>query len=1431
LNVRFSQAIIKMIIVLIFAYFLIRRDEKLKVRKKLLGLFLTIALIMGVTPTAFADSGNDTAQKEETTTDQEQQSDAAATSSTSAESDTSTSTNDGAGTDSSTSDGAGTDAATSGETDTAATVSGKTDTVSSTSEETDTDSSDLSVTSNNASGIQIQYDSDTTIHYVTQSDGTEIILYCMNNELHWPHTTDTITNVPTYTEATFEDFFDANGITGDAQATLKTELENLLYAGYSYNGYGLYQIVDSVPTISEEEFNELLTPPQYLRDDFPDTLGNNTFTYADRTDSSKMSILTSFLQATGEYYAGGTTSSGLTYQQLIRLPFWRAAYCMVYFSGDPIESYSNLYLADYYVTQEQAYGGTRDAIWSLLKSAGLPNNGASVTETTFVQKLLAADTTNLIPTEEPSSDEISVTKPTFYYSAADQKWHTGSLTITAPSTYNTYFTLNLPDGVTEESGRTQIRAGESFSLVSSTRPSDSMSITLSATVPWMDPALKVYVADSSVTASDGKGFQNMIGAVIRQTPVSVTANLSSSSTDFTFTKVWDDGNDQDGIRPNQAAFISSLHLYANGVELTGYTPTVTDNGDGSWTVTYSDLPGLMSGETYTVTEDRMASYTADTNTVENGGTLTNQHIPETVDLSGTKTWDDENDQDGKRPDSITVNLLADGVPTDSTVVQASADGTWTYSFTDLPKYKDGKEITYTVTEDEVRDYSTVINGYDITNEYTPGKTSVTVTKAWDDEENQDGIRPETVQVQLYADGAASGDPVTLTAADGWTYTWSDLDEMSGGKAIAYTVQEVSGAEGYTSSVMGSMETGYTITNSHTPATVDVSGTKTWDDNNDQDGKRPESITVNLLADGVQIDSTVVQAAADGTWTYSFTDLPKYKDGNVISYTVTENALSDYSTEINGYDITNSHTPGQTSVTVTKAWDDEENQDGKRPATVQVQLYADGVASGDPVTLTAADGWTYTWENLDEMSGGKAISYTVQEASEVEGYISLVTGSMETGYTITNSHAPETVDLSGTKTWDDGNDQDGKRPESITVNLLADGVPTDSTVVQAAADGTWTYRFTDLPKYKDGQEITYTVTEDEVSDYSTTISGYDITNQYTPGKTSVTVTKAWYDEENQDGKRPTTVEVQLYADGVASGDPVTLTAADGWAYTWENLDEMSGGKKIAYTVQETSEVDGYTSEVTGDAEKGYIITNSHTPETVDVSGTKTWDDGDDQDGKRPESITVNLLADGVPTDSTVVQAASDGTWTYRFTGLPKYRDGKEIVYTVTENAVSDYSTSISGYDITNQHTPGQTSVTVTKAWDDQNDQNGKRPDSVQIQLYADGVALGDPVTLTAADGWTYTWNGLDEMSGGNKIIYTVQEVSDVEGYTSTATGNAETGFTVTNTLDPVSGEGAVSANASSSPGTGDHSNALLYGILAAIALLALALLVRRGKKHR
>ena len=464
----------------------------------------------------------------------------------------------------------------------------------------------------------------------------------------------------------------------------------------------------------------------------------------------------------------------------------------------------------------------------------------------------------------------------------------------------------------------------------------------------------------------------------------------------------------------------------------------------------------------------------------------------TIEVSGTKVWNDANNQDGKRPDTIKLNLYADGVKVkdkEAKIIK-NDDNTWSWTFANLPKYseknlKDLQEIKYTVDEDSVPEYTTEISGNTITNTHTPEFTSVKGTKTWKDADNQDGKRPESITVRLFADGKEVTNK-EVKAADNWSYSFDNLPKYSAGKKVIYTVSE-DAVEGYTTEVNG-----YDIINTHAPELTSVKGTKTWKDADDQDGKRPESITVRLLADGKEVSNKEVKAADN--WSYSFENLPKYSAGKKIVYTVSEDTVEGYTTEINGYDIINTHTPELTSVKGTKTWKDADDQDGKRPESITVRLLADGKEVSNK-EVKAADNWSYSFENLPKYSAGKKVIYTVSEDA-VEGYTTEVNG-----YDIINSYTPGKVSISITKSWDDSNDKDGIRPNSIKASLYADGKDTGKTLI-LTKDDNWSGLFTDLDEYQEGKKISYTIKEENVDGYKSTITGdmvkgYIITNTHTP----------------------------------------------------------------------------------------------------------------------------------------------------------------------------------------------------------------------------------------------------------------------------------------------------------------------------------------------
>ena len=382
-----------------------------------------------------------------------------------------------------------------------------------------------------------------------------------------------------------------------------------------------------------------------------------------------------------------------------------------------------------------------------------------------------------------------------------------------------------------------------------------------------------------------------------------------------------------------------------------------------------------------------------------------------------------------------------------------------------------------------------------------------------------------------------------------------------------------------------------MTNTHEIETINVPVTKQWVDDNNAKGLRADSVTIQLQADGENVGGKTLTLNAQGDWKGEFTALPKYKAGKVrqlVDYTLAETAVDNYTvaiagtTDADGFTVTNTIT-GKVSVAVTKKW---EGIDSDAAPAVTAELLADGQVRDEVVLDGNADGsaWSHTFADLDQYTEtGKEITYTIQEKDAVDGKLSAEGHEYEVAvaqtegtdtWTITNTMVNPEVKLPVTKVWDDADNQDGIRPESVTVRLSAtagdeeltpaklDGTPVDP--LELESDGDWNGEFDALPTYDaKGREITYTVAEDEV--------------------------------------------------------------------------------------------EGYETEITGDAAHCFTVTNSHTPETIDIPVTKQWEDQQNKSGLRPESVTMRLASDSeeVPEQVLEITADEDGTWTGTFENLPKY----------------------------------------------------------------------------------------------------------------------------------------------------------------------------------
>ena len=791
--------------------------------------------------------------------------------------------------------------------------------------------------------------------------------------------------------------------------------------------------------------------------------------------------------------------------------------------------------------------------------------------------------------------------------------------------------------------------------------------------------------------------------------VTNTIDYTTFSKDVKITKKWVDP-------ANTEHSDITIDLYQSGNQNVFRTVTLK-NGETEYT--FTNLPKYDSEGNeyiYTAVEQNVEGYT--TSYSDDKLTIINTINQEnTVKVEGTKTWVDPQ---GTEHPTITINLLKNGTIED---VKTLENGTTTYSFENLPKYKtndDGSYIldengnvqlnVYTVTENAVEGYTSAQNGTNFTNTINQEKISVSGTKTWIAPQ---GTEHPTITINLLKD-SVKVDSRELTNGI-TTYSFDNLDkyDLTDGHEYVYTVSEET-VRGYTSA-----QDGTNFTNTIKQEKISVSGTKTWID---PQGTEHPTITINLLKDGNKVD---FRELTNGTTTYSFDNLEKYDltDGHEYVYTVTENTVEGYTTTQDGTNFTNTiEQDNSVSVVGTKVWIDPQ---GTEHQTITITLLKDGEKTDKIVTLENGN-TQYSFTGLDKYApDGHIYEYTVEE-TPVEGYTT--TYSQDHKTIITNTINQEKISVSGTKTWID---PQGTEHPTITINLLRNGVEIDS---RELANGTTTYSFDNLDQYApDGSIYNYTVEEENVEGYTTTQNGTNFTNTINQKKISVSGTKTWVDPQ---GTEHQTITINLLRNGVEIDFRELANGTT--TYSFDNLDKYApDGSIYNYTVEEEN-VEGYTT-----TQNGTNFINTINQKKISVSGTKTWIA---PQGAEHPTITINLLRDSVKVD---FRELTNGTTTYLFDNLDKYNltDGHEYVYTVSEEIVEGYTSAQNGTDFTNTIEQDNTvEVAGTKTWVDPEGTTLVHPE-ITIDLLKNGQPTDKKVVLE---------NGTTEYKFENLPKYKVDE---------------------------------------------------------------------------
>ena len=443
-----------------------------------------------------------------------------------------------------------------------------------------------------------------------------------------------------------------------------------------------------------------------------------------------------------------------------------------------------------------------------------------------------------------------------------------------------------------------------------------------------------------------------------------------------------------------------------------------------------------------------------------------------------------------------------------------------------------------------------------------------------------------------------------------------------------------------------------------------------------------------------------------------------------------------------------------------------------------------------------DGTYYKLFENKEMSANAQYLFKVEESySDIKGYkctttetitggivqqdgkSTLIVGGNAANFKFTNTYVNNQKNISFTKIWDDFDNYYGSRPKSLNITLqgkvnnevVKSYVVTlsnksadlteeneDGVTVERASSGNtnaWKCIWQGVPIYDDDNNlIDWSVEEGKVdSSYAYQESEVRVGDgsNYQEENTSViadskieTVTEENADIPTAEGNSETTQSTQ---DNVEPNDAAVMSASD------------SGGDETAV------QTDVNNTSDTGDVEESFYIVNKLVTERVTVS--KYWDDNHNEYGNRPSSLNINLKVNNGSQRTICLKDGSESNtadkWSATLT-VPKLKKGNS--YSAKEELPSDYYECTTSKETRNDiyfvNKQVKRTLVVKKIWNDGNNANRTRPDSVSFKLqYRDSnsdewrdytkdgsnvtvTLTGNNVTKQDTNCWRYEIKNLD-----------------------------------------------------------------------------------------
>jgi len=725
----------------------------------------------------------------------------------------------------------------------------------------------------------------------------------------------------------------------------------------------------------------------------------------------------------------------------------------------------------------------------------------------------------------------------------------------------------------------------------------------------------------------------------------------------------------------------------------------------------------------------------------------------------------------------------------------------------------------------------------------------------------------TVTGTVTASGNSSikaGETVTLTAADGHTYTGTLVQNTTTGEltysiggvlnsdlvsdgtghpfTVSVTVTDANGSQYVATNTVTptvdvltaqiSVDPIAAINNTELTSTSTITGTITASGNSSVSAGETVTLTA---ADGHTYTGVVIQNAMTGALTYSISgvsnaDLVTNAEGQPFSVSVTM-------TDANGSQLAISNTVTPTVDTLTAQINVDpiiiNNTELTGSTTVTGEISAVGsskVTPGETVTLTAADGHTYTGvvvqdattgaltysisgvSNADLVTNGEGqpftVSVTMTDANGsqyVASNTATTTGDALTAQitvdpiaVINNMELAGTSTITGTVTSTNGNTINPGETVTLTA---ADGHTYTGLVIQDGTTGALTYSISgvsnaDLVTNGTGQPFTVSVTVTDVNG-----SQFAATNTVTPAGDTLSAgisVDSMPVINNTELAGTTTVTGTVSAIGNSSinpGETVTLTAADGHTYTGVVVQDGTTGA-LTYSINGVSNADlvtngvgnPFTVSVTMSDANGsqYVASNTVTPPTdtltaqisvdsipvinnTELAGTTTVTGEISAIGNskvNPGETVTLTAADGHTYAGVVVQDATTGALTYSISGVSNAdlvtngvgqpftvsvtmsdANGSQFATTNTTTPIGDVLTAQATIDpiiINNQNLGSTATTTIT---------------GTVSATGSSSINAGESISLTV-NGNTYT-GVVTENSAHTGLVYSVPNVLNTD----------------------------------------------------------------------